>query len=138
MKLIGAALGVHGDDAAGIPAAIRGQNTALHTKLSDAVRRRDGAIHRVELGVLQLVPVHRDAGAIHLSARDGIGVSIVGDQVSRISQRRNLVAEWSLALNLRNHTGQIERVAVELRQLRDHLVIKNRGGTGLIRLHQRG
>ena len=105
VKLVGAALGVHGDDAAGIPATIRSQNTALYTKLSNAVWRRDRAVHRIELGILQLVSVDRNAGAVHLSARDRIGVTVVGDQVSRIPQRGNLVAERSLALNLWNHTA---------------------------------
>ena len=85
MKRVGSALGVHGNDAAGIPAMVRSQNTALHPKLSNAVRRWDGTIHGIELGVLQLVPIHRDAGAVHLATRDGIRVAVVGNQISRIS-----------------------------------------------------
>src|SRR5579864_7517077 len=62
MKLIGAALGVHGDDAAGVAAMIGGQHTTLNPKLADAVRRWNRSVDRIELRVLQLVAVHRNAG----------------------------------------------------------------------------
>ena len=137
MKLIGAALGVHGNDAAGIPAMVRGQNAALDPKLADTVWRRDGAIYRVELGILQLVPVDRDARSVDLPARNGIGVAVVGDQVSRIPQGGNLVTERPLPLYLRSHPGQVQRVPVQLGQLGNHLVVEDRGRTGLIGLQQR-
>ena len=108
VKCVGAALGAHGDDAAGIPSTIRSQNTTLYTKFSNAIWSGDRAVNGIELGVLQLVSIYRDARAVHLSARDGVGVAIVGNQISLIPQGGNLVAEWSLALNLWNHAGQIQ------------------------------
>ena len=82
MKLVGAALGVHSDDAAGVATVIGRQNAALYAKLPNAVWGRNRAIHRIELGVLHLVAVDRDVGAIHLPARHRIGVSVIGDEVS--------------------------------------------------------
>ena len=113
---------------------IRSKNSTLYAKLTDAVWGRNRAIHRIELGILQLVAVDRNVGAIHLSARHRVGVTVIGDEVRCIPQRGDLIAERALPLYLGNHPGQIERVSVKLRQLSDHFVIENRGSAGLVRL----
>src|SRR5579859_699051 len=125
VKLVGAALGVHGDDAAGVAAMIGGQHTTLNPKLADAVGRWNRPVDRIELGVLQLVAVHRNAGAIHLASGDGVRVAGVSNEICGVSQRGDVVAYRTLSLDLGNDAGEIERVAVQLWQLGDHFVVED-------------
>src|SRR5580704_9156094 len=77
--LICAALGLHGDQAAGVTSFVGGQNAAFHAKLTDRIRCWNGTIGGVEFRLLHLVSVHADAGPVHLAARDRVTIAGVGD-----------------------------------------------------------
>ena len=137
MKLIGATLGIHRDDTAGIAPVIGGQHATLYAKLTHAVRSGNRPVDRIELGVLQLISIYRDARAVDLPAAYRIRVAVVGDQVGGVSETLYVIAQRALALNRRSDLRQIQRVAVELGKFGDHFVVKHGRCTGLVRLQHR-
>src|SRR6266699_451309 len=107
VKLAVAALGVDGDDSAGVAPMIRGQYATLHAKFADGVGSRDGAIDGVELRVLQLIAIHADACAVHLAAGDSVGIAAGRPRVLRFSwgsyviillYRTCEVLDWSMEM----------------------------------------
>src|ERR1035438_1973869 len=75
VKVIGAALRLHGDDATCIAAFVGAENTAFHAELADRVWRGNRAVGGVELRLLHRVAVYADTCAVHLAAGNRIAVS---------------------------------------------------------------